>query len=256
MNKKDNHSSQNSKEPSSTLSLIITAIVMALLIIAYVAYFPPSSKEEVKEETHEQTDEVVEEDIIAEEPVGKDETEMPGEFSEQKLSSKKAKDIISEKAEEVIQALKNKDFVKLATYVHPDKGVRFSPYATVDKTNDQIFLAPQIEDLKHGKVTYTWGTYDGSGEPIVSSYKDYHNEFVYEEDFANAGLIGYNEILVRGNSINNAFDVYPGSIIVEYHFPEIDPQYEGMDWRSLRLVFKEKDGAWYLVGIIHDQWTI
>jgi hypothetical protein len=35
-----------------------------------------------------------------------------------------------------------------------------------------------------------------------------------------------------------------------------DPEYEGMDWRSLRLVFEKKNDIWYLVGIIHDQWTI
>jgi len=29
-----------------------------------------------------------------------------------------------------------------------------------------------------------------------------------------------------------------------------------MDWRSLKLVFKEKDGNWYLVGVVHDEWTI
>jgi (p)ppGpp synthase/HD superfamily hydrolase len=44
--------------------------------------------------------------------------------------------------------------------------------------------------------------------------------------------------------------------MVEYHFSGFDPKYEGMDWRSLRLVFEEKDNIWHLVGIIHDQWTI
>jgi hypothetical protein len=29
-----------------------------------------------------------------------------------------------------------------------------------------------------------------------------------------------------------------------------------MDWRSLRLVFMQDGGTWYLAGIIHDQWTI
>ena len=43
---------------------------------------------------------------------------------------------------------------------------------------------------------------------------------------------------------------------MEYHFPGIDPKFEGMDWRSLRLVFEQKNCTWYLVGIIHAQWTI
>jgi hypothetical protein len=29
-----------------------------------------------------------------------------------------------------------------------------------------------------------------------------------------------------------------------------------MDWESLRLVFQEEGGVWYLVGVIHDEWTI
>jgi hypothetical protein len=44
-------------------------------------------------------------------------------------------------------------------------------------------------------------------------------------------------------------------MIVEYYFPGFDPQYGGMDWRSLRLVFSDHGGTWYLAGIIHDEWT-
>jgi len=29
-----------------------------------------------------------------------------------------------------------------------------------------------------------------------------------------------------------------------------------MDWKSLRLVFKERNGKFFLVGIGHDEWTI
>jgi hypothetical protein len=44
-------------------------------------------------------------------------------------------------------------------------------------------------------------------------------------------------------------------MIVEYYFPGFDPQYGGMDWRSLKLVFSQADGSWNLAGIIHDEWT-
>ena len=60
----------------------------------------------------------------------------------------------------------------------------------------------------------------------------------------------------QGNSLNNIREFYPGSYFVEYHFSGFDPQYAGMDWQSLRLVFLEEDGVWLLVGIVHDQWTI
>jgi hypothetical protein len=44
-------------------------------------------------------------------------------------------------------------------------------------------------------------------------------------------------------------------MVVEYYFPGFDPQYEGMDWRSLRLIFLQDNDVWYLAGIVHDQWT-
>ena len=55
--------------------------------------------------------------------------------------------------------------------------------------------------------------------------------------------------------INNIPDFYPGGMMVEYHFPGIDPEYGGLDWRSLRLVFIPYGEDWFLVGVVHDEWT-
>ncbi len=87
------------------------------------------------------------------------------------------------------------------------------------------------------------------------SFLDYYSKFIYDEDFANAPQVAMNHRLSTGNSIDNSTEFYPGSMIVEYYFPGFDPQYGGMDWRSLRLVFSEYNSTWYLVGIIHDEWT-
>ena len=51
-------------------------------------------------------------------------------------------------------------------------------------------------------------------------------------------------------------EYYQSAVVVEFYFPGFDPQYAGMDWRSLRLVFMQQGSDWFLVGIIHDQWTI
>lgn len=56
--------------------------------------------------------------------------------------------------------------------------------------------------------------------------------------------------------LENQFEVYENPIIVEYYFSGFDPEYEGIDWRSLRLVFEQYEGSWKLVGIINNQWTI
>ena len=160
------------------------------------------------------------------------------------------------RANEVLLLLHNKDLDKLAAYIHPDKGVRFSPYAYIEPQKDLIFTAEQIKNAFSDQKEYTWGNYDGTGEPIKLTFKDYFHKFIYDAEFINAKEISYNHPLGKGNTINNAAEIYPNANIVEYHFPGIDPKYEGMDWRSLRLVFEEKDSNWYLVGIVHDQWTI
>jgi hypothetical protein len=43
--------------------------------------------------------------------------------------------------------------------------------------------------------------------------------------------------------------------MVEYHFTGFEPDYGGLDWRSLRLVFMQDGDEWFLIGIVHDEWT-
>jgi hypothetical protein len=158
-------------------------------------------------------------------------------------------------AQGVIEALKAKDMGKLASFIHPAAGVRFSPYVNV-KDTDLVFTPDQLAGAMQDSKNYVWGVFDGSGAPIELTFSDYYAKFVYSMDFASAAEVSYNHILSIGNMIDNSRDFYPNSIIVEYFLPGTDPQYGGMDWQSLRLVFQTIDNQWYLVGIIHSQWTI
>ncbi len=45
-------------------------------------------------------------------------------------------------------------------------------------------------------------------------------------------------------------------VFIEYHFSGFEEEYGGMDWVSLRLVFVQEGGQWYLVGLVNDRWTI
>lgn len=157
-------------------------------------------------------------------------------------------------AQQAVTAIKNREMATLAALVHPDAGLRFSPYAYVSNEN-LAFTPAQVSALWNEAAVYTWGSYDGSGLPIELSFPAYYDEFLYRADYASAPQISFNQRLGTGNSLDNAAEFYPGSIIVEYYFPGFDPQYSGMDWRSLRLVFQPVDGRWYLSGLINDQWT-
>lgn len=161
-----------------------------------------------------------------------------------------------DRANNVLLAVKNKDMTKLASFVHPDKGIRFSPYAYVDVKKDIHFTAVQVSNLINDNKKYIWGSYDGTGDPIELTFEEYYNKFIYNKDYINAEIIGNNRIIGKGNTINNAFEVYSESTIIEFHFTGFNPEYKGIDWESLRLVFEKNDGVWYLTGIIHDQWTI
>ena len=103
---------------------------------------------------------------------------------------------------------------------------------------------------------YTWGYYDGIGDTINLKFIDYYNRFVYDVDFANPHMIGNNYLIGKGNSLINIEDAYSNAEYVEFHFTGFESQYEGIDWKSLRLVFEEDNDKYYLIGIIHDEWTI
>jgi hypothetical protein len=162
---------------------------------------------------------------------------------------------IAARAAQIIMGLKHEDLGTLASLVHPDKGVRFSPYTYV-RDEDLVFSADGVGDLFADQTIYTWGVFDGTGEPIEFTFRQYYDGFIYDVDFARPHVVGFNETIGMGNTINNIAEVYPEAVTIEYHFEGFDPQFTGLDWRSLRLVLEEKEGAWYLVGIAHDEWTI
>ncbi|HEY8830485.1 MAG TPA: hypothetical protein VIM83_07790 [Candidatus Limnocylindria bacterium] len=167
-----------------------------------------------------------------------------------------AKALVEKTALAVIDALKAKDGAKLATYAHPDKGVRFSMYSFVRTDTDVVLKATDLAGAFTDPKVRLWGVTDGKGEDFRVTFADYYPKFVYDVDFAKAPDVAYNRAIGTGNSTDNSATAYPDAIMVEYHYSGFDPQYNGMDWQSLRLFFEQKNGTWYLVGIVHAQWTI
>jgi len=170
-------------------------------------------------------------------------------------------DAIAARAAQAILALRDHDMAGLVRLVHPVKGVTFSPYTFVRSLQgapgeaDLVFSREQLAGLWSDPTVYHWGSYEGSGEPIDLTFQAYYARFVYDVDFAQPEVVGFDEFVGQGNTINNIWEVYPLGVPVEYHFSGFDPQYGGMDWRSLRPVLEEVDGTWFLLGIVHDEWT-
>ena len=164
-------------------------------------------------------------------------------------------EMIRHKADQVVEALHDRDLDRLASLVHPMLGIRFSPYAFVREA-DITVTVEDVPNLFSEDTVHPWGIYDGSGAPIELTFAQYYDQFIYDQDFTNAEEIGYDRrIGGEGGTINNIPDFYPGGVMVEFHFTGFNPDYGGLDWRSLRLVFVEYGEAWFLIGIVHDEWT-
>lgn len=159
-------------------------------------------------------------------------------------------------AASVAEALKHKDYGVLANYVHPERGVTFSPYSTVNLETDQNFTADQIRDLEADDTRYLWGYEDGRGEPIRLTISQFLEEYIFSVDYTQAPSVGVDQIVMSGNSLENLQEAYPSCRFVDLCYPGLDPAYEGLDWCSLKMVFAPTQSGWYLVGLIHSQWTI
>lgn len=161
-----------------------------------------------------------------------------------------------EAALDIVHALSQKDMTLLAKHSHPNAAIRFTPYGYVDFETDLAFSAETLKTLYTDSTLYTWGAYDGTGDPIVLTFKDYFEAFVYDANYLEPHLIGVNTVVGTGNSINNAKDAYPNASFVEFHFKGFEAEFVGLDWSSLILVLEKVEGEWKLIGIIHNQWTI
>lgn len=203
-----------------------------------------------KQEENEVVKEEVEEELKDE----KDKTETPeGEGTDEPQKSEK--EVVLEKADQVIRQIKGKNAEELSKYIHQDKGVVFSPYVHIEP-EAVTFKQDDIQHFFHMEEKYTWGMRDGSGQPIELSPSEYYEEFIYDADFNKADEIVYNPEDARGNTIRNVKDVFPNSQVVEYYVKGTEEN-GNMDWKALNLVF-EKDSSeeWKLVAVVHDQWTI
>ena len=181
-------------------------------------------------------------------PACKDETKKKDEIKPTATDTAQApkfnKDsVLLHLTQDILIALKNKNYSALAEFIDPVSGVRFSPYGFVDTIRNVIFskekFAEQAGSSKQDKIV--WGYFDGSGDTISMTLNEYIAKFVYDVDFSKPETRKINEFIGHGNSLNNLLAVYKNCDFTESHFSGFEKKYEGMDWRSLRLVFKERD---------------
>jgi hypothetical protein len=159
-------------------------------------------------------------------------------------------------AELVLEALQTRNMAALAAHVHPVKGLRFSPYIHVDPKRSVVLQPRELSTALEDPKPRMWGSEDGTGDPIVRSFASYFARFVYDRNFLAASERRVNQFGGKSTSKPNVREIYPDATVIEAHVPGTKPEYGGLDWASLLLVFERYESRWYLVALVHDQWTI
>lgn len=168
-----------------------------------------------------------------------------------------AKISVLQVAKQVVSALQARNGKRLALLVHPKKGVRFSASAYIDVKSDIVFSKNQVQHFWMNRKTYVWGFADGTGDPIEMTPSQYYRRYILNRDFLHPSSININNDRAVGNTNNNAASVYPQGTRVEYYIKNSECAEElKNDWAALRLVLERSNGFWFLVGVIHDEWTI
>lgn len=158
-------------------------------------------------------------------------------------------------AKKMFLFFKNENYDSIAKYIHPTENLRFSPYNFVDTKNDKYFSGETFLLLVKNPVPILWGKYDAAGDTIFKNWEQYNSKFVFDVDFSRPEKLSINKSFAKGISIDNLADTYKKAQFAEAYFSGFDPKYKGLDWSALKLVFKKHNNKWYLVGVIHNQWT-
>ena len=162
---------------------------------------------------------------------------------------------ITTSSETVITILQDNQLWNLVEWIHPEKWIRFSPYTYIDVEEHNILFSGDI--INNTDQNYVWGYTDWKWDAIELSISDYISMYAGNADYiwsATEVLIDYETM--RWNNLNNINEIYPDSKYIEYYISGFDPQYDGMDWKSITIVFEEFEWEYYVVWIINWSWTI
>ncbi len=177
-----------------------------------------------------------------------------GQKSEPSMSNVGKEQNLKNLNDSLLKIFEDKNYGELANFIHPTKGVLFSMYGYVDPTRDKRFTKEDYLQYLPTPTKFTWGEKDGTGDLLVISLKDYLSDWVYSRNFS-TGAYYLNTFKGSGNTLNNLEKVFPGTDFTENYIAGSE-KYGGMNWNTLRFVFEQFEGQYYLIAVINDSWTI
>ena len=162
---------------------------------------------------------------------------------------------LTEYAKDIMRCIVSGDYASLGAVSHPEYGVVFSPYATIDLNANRRFTASQVAELGRDTQEYIWGIYSGTADPIRLTPTEYFKRFVWDADYLQADKIRINRITAKGNALENIDEVFPDARYADFYIAPTNGS-DGTDWHSLRLVFEDWEGKLMLSAVVHSEYTI
>ena len=161
-------------------------------------------------------------------------------------------------SEEIFTLLKESDFRGISERVNPDEGVTFAFYADFGNPNGyggQYVTLSKKEIKETNDTKYLWGN-DESGKEYKLSLNEYVQQILLQRwgiEEVDYTIITFNEPAENfAGVINTIHQNYPDAKYVEYHSQGKDEH----SFQSLRFIYQESDGEWYLIGIARDVATV
>jgi len=151
--------------------------------------------------------------------------------------------------------LENSEFAKLSEKVDPIEGVTFTIFADFIKTDNYggtPVTLTKDEIMDSLDKQFVWGQGDG-GPPIEVTFREYVQDYLLkrEGDKITYETITFNEsAFVFAGVLNTIHKNSPNAKYVEYYAPGEDGN-ERL-FQSIRFVFEEREGTWYLIGLVRD----
>ncbi|MCL2048887.1 MAG: hypothetical protein FWG87_09185 [Defluviitaleaceae bacterium] len=163
------------------------------------------------------------------------------------LSPETSETIISGIDKNVINAIRNRDFLELTSYIHPLAGVRISLFNEAS-TEDTILYR---NDLTSNDRVYAWGKEWWTGDVISTSISELFDTWLYKKDYVQyAPIFNSSGSQMQDYATGNEYIFYDKCIAVLYLY-EGDENSYWLDWSGLKLIYQEYAESWYLAGIIY-----
>lgn len=151
----------------------------------------------------------------------------------------------------LILALQRGDYEAFSEFVHPQEGVLL----------DGVRLLPS--DLIDGDISRRVFAFEGmlahegyGDKPAPATLGAYLKEHVFATNYLATDEVSFNNGLVGGGAdLDQLLQGHPGAVFVDYLVPAPNEPGGESRWKTLRLIFQNYLGRWFLVEIVQKGWT-